>query len=158
MPVFLACQWTDEQTGGHCPALADDFTGTDRKWMTFTNGVHTDSLDPETFNRWFDFLSLYVAGRKPELPPGIKALAPALYSSVLGVSGVTLPDDPIQQQPDYDSALAAFEALPPVRVLFDNGAGARAGLARARPSSAPSATSRRARPRSAPGGSRAAGR
>ena len=127
MPVFLACQWTDEQTGGHCPALADDFTGTDRKWMTFTNGVHTDSLDPETFNRWFDFLSLYVAGRKPELPPGIKALAPALYSSVLGVSGVTLPDDPIQQQPDYDSALAAFEALPPVRVLFDNGAGAEPG-------------------------------
>ena len=23
VPVFLACQWTDEQTGGHCPTLAD---------------------------------------------------------------------------------------------------------------------------------------
>ncbi len=23
VPTFLACQWTDEQTGGHCPTLAD---------------------------------------------------------------------------------------------------------------------------------------
>jgi hypothetical protein len=41
---------------------------------------------------------------------------------------VTLPTDPVQQQPDYGSALAAFEALPSVRVLFDNGAGAAPGL------------------------------
>jgi len=37
---------------------------------------------------------------------------------------VTLPADPIQEQPTYESALSAFEALPEVRVLFDNGAGA----------------------------------
>jgi predicted acyl esterase len=36
---------------------------------------------------------------------------------------VTLPLDPIQLQPTYQSALTAFEALPEVRVLFDNGAG-----------------------------------
>ena len=41
----------------------------------------------------------------------------------MGVPGVTLPDDPIQAQPTYAAALAAFEALPPVRILFDNGAG-----------------------------------
>ena len=23
VPVFMACQWTDEQTGGHCPTLAE---------------------------------------------------------------------------------------------------------------------------------------
>ena len=40
-------------------------TGTDKKWFTFTNGTHIDSLDPETFNRWYDFLELYVAERKP---------------------------------------------------------------------------------------------
>jgi len=123
VPVFLGCQWTDEQTGGHCPALVPKFTGTDRKWFTFTNGVHTDSLDPESFNRWFDFLELYVAGRRPSLSPAVKAGAPALYQAVIGVPGVTLPDDPIQQQPDYDSALAAFESQRPVRILFDNGAG-----------------------------------
>jgi predicted acyl esterase len=39
VPVYLACQWTDEQTGGHCPTLASRFTGTTRKWFTFTNGT-----------------------------------------------------------------------------------------------------------------------
>ena len=122
VPVFMACQWTDEQTGGHCPTLAAQFTGTDRKWFTFTNGVHTDSLDPATFNRWYDFIELYVAGRKPRENPAMAA-APVLYEAVLGVHGVTLPHDPIQDEPDYASALAAFEALPQVRILFDNGAG-----------------------------------
>ena len=64
-PVFMACQWTDEQTGGHCPTLAKRFTGTQRKWFTFTNGTHVDSLAPETFNRWYDFLQLYVAKQAP---------------------------------------------------------------------------------------------
>jgi len=35
---------------------------------------------------------------------------------------VTLAADPIQLEPTYQSALSAFEALPEVRVLFDNGA------------------------------------
>ena len=35
------------------------------KWFTFTNGTHVDSLDPETFNRWYDFLQLYVAKQAP---------------------------------------------------------------------------------------------
>jgi len=123
VPVFLACQWEDEQTGGHCPALPSHFTGTSRKWFTFTNGAHVDSLDPETFNRWYDFLQLFVANRRPNLPASAKALAPSLYAAVMGVPGVNLPADPIQEQPDYASALAAFEAKPEVRVLFDNGAG-----------------------------------
>ncbi len=31
VPVFMACQWTDEQTGGHCPTLAKHFTGTQQQ-------------------------------------------------------------------------------------------------------------------------------
>jgi uncharacterized protein len=123
VPTFMACQWTDEQTGGHCPTLASRFTGTDKKWFTFTNGVHTDSLAPETFNKWFDFLEIYVAERKPEIDPGLKALAPTLYQAIIGTPGVQLPDDPIQEEPDLASAQAAFEALPQVRILFDLGAG-----------------------------------
>jgi predicted acyl esterase len=126
VPTFLACQWQDEQTGGHCPTLASRMTGTDRAWFTFTNGVHADALDPETFNRWYDFMSLYVArqapGSNPYLPL-MRAAAPVLYEEALGVSGVTLPPDPIQNEPTYESALAAFEAQPPVRILFENGAG-----------------------------------
>ena len=123
VPVFLACQWTDEQTGGHCPDLADEFTGTKRKWFTFTNGVHTDSLDPLTFNRWYDFLELYLARQKPQLTAGQKGLAPVIYQTVFGIPGVTLPDDPIQAEPDYAAAKSAFEKLKQVRILFDNGAG-----------------------------------
>ena len=127
VPVFLACQFNDEQTGGHCPNLADEFTGTKRKWFTFTNGLHIDSLDPATFNRWYDFLQLFVARQRPHLSDATKAFAPLLYQTAMGVSGVTLPDDPIQDQPDFDSALAAFNALKPIRILFDNGAGSTPG-------------------------------
>jgi len=127
VPVFLACQFTDEQTGGHCPALASRFTGTTRKWFTFTNGTHIDSLDPATFTRWFDFLSLYVAKRAPVLSQDLRNLAPVVFQTSMGVPNVTLPDDPIQAAGSYDAALAAFEALPSVRILFDNGAGGSPG-------------------------------
>ena len=91
VPVFMACQFEDEQTGGHCANLANRFTGTKRKWFTFENGFHIDSLDPETFNRWFDFLELYVAGRKPELSPLLKASASLIYQKAMGIDGVNLP-------------------------------------------------------------------
>jgi predicted acyl esterase len=124
VPTFLACQWTDEQTGGHCPALAANFTGTDRKWFTFTNGTHIDSLDPATADRWYDFLTLYVAGEAPIVRAArLQSAAPLIYATAMGVPGVTLPPDPIQEQPTYEAALAAWEAQAPVRVLFDNGAG-----------------------------------
>jgi predicted acyl esterase len=124
VPTFMACQWTDEQTGGHCPTLAEHMTGTDKKWFTFTNGTHIDSLDPETFNRWFDFLKLYVAEEASAgASPAVQAAAPVIYEEAMGIKGVTLPPDPIQAQPTYGSALAAYEVLKPIRVLFDNGAG-----------------------------------
>jgi predicted acyl esterase len=127
VPVFLACQFNDEQTGAHCPNLADRFTGTRLKWFTFTNGLHIDSLDPTTFNRWFDFLELYVAQRRPQLPPTAASLVPLVYQAAMGVPGVTLPHDPIQDQPTFEAAKAAFEAQPRVRILFDNGAGSTPG-------------------------------
>ncbi len=130
VPTYMACQFTDEQTGGHCPDLAEHFTGTTRKWFTFTNGTHVDSLDPQTFNRWYDFLELFVAHQAPIVDSAvIHAAAPVIYQSAMGINGVTLPADPVQEQPTYSGALAAFEALPQVRVLFDNGAGGGSGQA-----------------------------
>jgi predicted acyl esterase len=128
VPTYIACQWQDEQTGGHCPTLASRFTGTDKKWFTFTNGTHVDSLAPETFNRWYDFLQLYVAKEAPMTDSAsIRAAAPLIYSEAMGIEGQTLPPDPIQEEPTYEGALAAWEALEPVRILFDNGAGREAG-------------------------------
>jgi len=124
VPTFMACQWTDEQTGGHCPTLAEHMTGTQKKWFTFTNGTHIDSLDPETFNRWFDFLKIYVADESPlASAAAVQAAAPVVYKEAMGIEGVTLPPDPIQAQPTEETAQAAFEAQKPIRVLFDNGAG-----------------------------------
>jgi predicted acyl esterase len=131
VPVFMACQWEDEQTGGHCPELVRHFTGTTHKWFTFTNGAHIDSLDPDTYNRWYDFLELYVARQAPAENAAItRAAAPVIYQQAMGLPTtdvVNLPPDPIQLQPTYAGALAAFEKLPSVRVLFDNGAGSSAG-------------------------------
>jgi len=127
VPTFMACQWEDEQTGGHCADLAEHFTGTTRKWFTFTNGAHIDSLDPTTFNRLYDFLELYVAKQPPLVNSSVpRAAAPVIYDEAMGLPKtdlVTLPIDPIQLNPLYESALTEFEALPEIRVLFDNGAG-----------------------------------
>jgi predicted acyl esterase len=127
VPVFMACQWEDEQTGGHCPDLVQHFTGTKQKWFTFTNGAHIDSLDPDTYDRWYDFLQLFVAHKAPILNQApTRAAAPVIYQDAMGLPQtdvVTLPTDPIQEEPTYQTALAAFKALPEVRVLFDNGAG-----------------------------------
>jgi hypothetical protein len=127
VPTFMACQWEDEQTGGHCADLAEHFTGTKYKWFTFANGAHIDSLDPYTFDRLYDFLELFVAHTAPIHNQGVvHDLAPEIYQSALGLpSGdeITLPPDPIQEMPKYSQALSAFKALPEIRVLFDNGAG-----------------------------------
>ncbi|MFL6238372.1 MAG: CocE/NonD family hydrolase [Actinomycetes bacterium] len=127
VPVFMACQFEDEQTGGHCPTLAEHMTGTTKKWFTYTNGAHIDSLDPETYNRWYDFLELYVAHQVPAENAAVtRALAPAIYQAALGLPKndiVTMPVDAIQALPTYALALSAFEKLPSIRLLFDNGAG-----------------------------------
>jgi predicted acyl esterase len=127
VPTFMACQFEDEQTGGHCADLAQHLTGTTRKWFTFTNGAHVDSLDPYTYNRMYDFLELYVAKQAPVVNSAVvKAAAPVVYDEAMGLPKtelITLPPDPIQEQPTYEGALAAFESLPSIRVLFDNGAG-----------------------------------
>ena len=127
VPVFMACQWQDEQTGGHCPTLAKRFTGTDKKWFTFTNGAHIDSLDPATYQRWIDFLSIYVANDPPSAHAGpTQAGSSVIYQGAMGLPQdevTTMPPDPIQAMPTYETAKAAFEQLPSVRILFENGAG-----------------------------------
>ena len=123
--VFMACQWEDEQTGGHCADLAQDFTGTRNKWFTFTNGAHIDSLDPATFDRWYDFLSLFVAHQAPCHQRRTRRYRrTALLHRGAGDQRHDTAVDPIQQIPTYSAALAAYEKLPSVRVLFDDGAGA----------------------------------
>jgi predicted acyl esterase len=129
VPVFMACQFEDEQTGGHCPDLTEHLTGTKLKWFNFTNGAHIDSIDPYTYDHWYDFLELFVAHQAPGMNPYFSAVqgsAPAVYMAAMGTNDYqhdTLPADPIQSIPSYSAALAAFKKIPEIRILFDNGGG-----------------------------------
>ena len=131
VPVFMACQWEDEQTGGHCPDLVQHFTGTSQKWFNFTNGAHIDSLDPYTYDHWYDFLQLFVAHQAPAMnPDNTRAASPGDLPGCDGgppSDDITLPPDPIQSDPSYGLSSAAFEKLPQVRVLFDTVPGVTGG-------------------------------
>lgn len=121
VPVFLAGSWQDEQTGGRFPTMLDKFTGTDHLYATMLNGTHTESLSLGIFGRYVEFLDLYVAKRVPDLGAA-RIIAPILAQSVTGVGGLAIPDTDRFAGMTYDDALRAFEADPPVRILFEEGA------------------------------------
>lgn len=120
VPVFMAGAWQDEQTGGHFPALIDDFTSTPHLYVTMVNGLHTESLSPSVFPRMAEFLSLYVAKKVPDLS-ALPLVAGPLGG---GIFGTVVPIDATNRFAgfDYADALAAFEAEDPFLVLFEQGA------------------------------------
>lgn len=120
VPTFMAGAWQDEQTGGHFPVMWDRFSPTTPVRFTAMNGTHVDSWLAQ-LNRWYEFLELYVARRIPSVPPLMRFLAPALIESQIGIPGVQLEADRFTGYPSYEAALAAYEAEPPVRILFENG-------------------------------------
>jgi predicted acyl esterase len=129
VPVFLAGAWQDEQTGGHFPAMLDDFTSSPHFYATMVNGSHTESLSLGVFDKYADFLDLYVGRR---VPTGRKAfIAPILSSSLTGVSGLSLPPGTNYSGMTYRQALRTFQSADPIRVLFEEGA------AQGQPSGAP---------------------
>jgi uncharacterized protein len=123
VPVFMGGAWQDEQTGGQSSLIWKNLTGLTGKVKLFsTNGTHVDSLVAE-LNRWYEFLEFYVARRIPHVPANIRALAPVIFQVATGISGVQLEPDRFTQFTNYDAALAAYEAEPPIRILFENGVG-----------------------------------
>ena len=76
----------------HVPELARHFTGTNQKWFNYTNGAHIDSIDPYTYNRWYDFLELFVAHQAPIVNVAKRAMTNASPRSpaVTTPSGETL--------------------------------------------------------------------
>ena len=120
VPTFLAGAWQDEQTGGRFPTMLDRFTGTDRFYATMVNGLHTESISPAVLPRMLEFLDLYVAKRTPDLAPA-RAVAPILAAGIWGTDEVgEIPDRFAGME--FADALAAFEAEPPIEVLFEQGA------------------------------------
>ena len=123
VPVFLAGAAQDEQVGGYCSTMLGKFTGTDKVHVTLVNGSHTEPLIPAIFHRWMEFLWIYVRNETPADPGGRADHRSTCVSGVIVTSsGLTLPPDRFTGM-TYEEAKAAFEAEPPVRVLFESGAG-----------------------------------
>jgi uncharacterized protein len=126
VPVFLAGAWQDEQTGGHFPAMLDRFTGAPVTRFVMTNGGHSDALGPELLLSLSEFLDLYVAERVPAVPDSVGAALPILGNAIFETE-VELPAQRFTEVADPAEARARYEAEPPVRILFENGAGAAPG-------------------------------
>jgi predicted acyl esterase len=126
VPVYLAGNWQDEQTGGYFANLFDKFTGTKDAWFTAQNGSHVDSLDPTIYARWVEFLSIFVKQQVPKQD--------ALEGIILGViqndttgTHAPLPPDPFANVKTLAAAKQMFEKYPRVRILFESGAGGAPG-------------------------------
>ena len=94
-----------------------------RMHFTLVNGGHTEPLIPAIFHRWMEFLSFYVRKEIPQTPAVAATIVDVLSGDDLQRRPIsTLPPDRFTGM-TYEEALAAFEAEPPVRVLFESGAG-----------------------------------
>jgi predicted acyl esterase len=131
VPVFLTGSWQDEQTGSRFGLMLDDFTSVppgDLK-LTMFNGHHPDGLSPLVMTRWFEFLSLYLDAKVPQINPLVRAFAPSQLESIFGVPGLGFEGDRFiaadgttPTYGTYAATLAAYRSEQPVRVLFEVGA------------------------------------
>lgn len=120
VPTLLAGAWQDEQTGGRFPELIDDLGNAEVLRAMMYNGLHSDAISGEMLVRTIEFLNLYVADRPATVEPVTRIL---ISTGLAGIFGQALP------LPDgrYDGlspaeARAAFEAEPPIEILFEQGA------------------------------------
>jgi predicted acyl esterase len=127
VPVFLASAWQDEQTGPSFAELLDRFDSAPVTRFTLYNGLHADGFAPQVLAEWNAFLDLYVADEVPSIPPLVRSLTPVFTEEVFG-GAVDLPPDRWVGVPSAAAARAIFEAEPPVRVIFESGAGDAPGL------------------------------
>jgi predicted acyl esterase len=132
VPVFTTGQWQDEQTGGHFPDLWNRFAQAPVFKFTGLNGAHADGYTPQILIEWKTFLDFYVAREVREVPFLIQVFAPLLFQEIFG-AGTAIPPHrfltaagtPIH--PTFEDALAAYEAEPAGRIVFESGAGAEPG-------------------------------
>ena len=127
VPVYLSGQFQDEQTGGHFSTMVPEFDPDTKLRVTLTNGTHVEPLGPEQITRLMEFVDLYVGKQIPKVGPVLRAAIPVVYADLFGFPNATLPPDRFDAFPSHAAALAAYEAEPPVRVLWENGAGKNPG-------------------------------
>ncbi len=122
-PTFLVGQFQDEQTGGHFVRSLDLLKGDD-VWITLQNGVHVDSLGPDTVTRWVEFLKLHVAREVPRIPDAIIGLTGPFYRALADAPAAPVRQSRFAGTTSVAAARAEFARDPRVRILMDNGASA----------------------------------
>lgn len=123
VPVYLTGAWQDEQTGSRFALMLDAFTSSPHLRCNLFNGHHPDGYSPMVVTRWYEFLSFHVARRVPKVHELIRTFAPMQFADVFGFSTDLEADRFDGFGDDLDAALDAYLAEPPVRILFENGAG-----------------------------------
>ena len=122
---FMACQWTDEQTGGHCPTLAEHLTGTQRSGSrsrtapTSTRSTRRPSTAGTTSSS-----STSPSRRRSPTRRRSRPRAPVIYQEAMGITGRDAAARPDPAAADLlRRRWRRSSSSPPIRVLFDNGAG-----------------------------------
>jgi hypothetical protein len=126
VPVFLAGAWQDEQTGPFFFTLLDQFKSAPLTRFTVYNGVHADAMAPQVLVEWKAFLDFYVAQKAIGINSNVRTLAPILFQNVFQAP-LQIPADRFTQYATFEEAKAAYEAEPPLRAIFENGATADLG-------------------------------
>jgi predicted acyl esterase len=122
VPVFLTGSFQDEQTGGRFPRLFDWLVNAPVKKFTMMNGAHVDGFAPQILTEWKTFLDIYVAGKVTGISPQARTLIESGIASTFDAHPKLPPDRWVTGEP-LATIRERFEAEPPVRVLFENGAG-----------------------------------
>ena len=123
----------------HFANMLDDFAPDIPVKATLMNGLHQDSLGPAVLARWVEFLDFYVAAAGADDLAGARARSRRLLlAALVRRRRRRCPPDRFTGQPTTPPRSRAYEAEPPVRVLFDVGAGGRPArrCRRSRPPSA----------------------
>lgn len=123
VPVFLTGSWQDEQTGGRFPLLFEEFDNAPVTRFSAWNGAHADGLAPQNLVEWKTFLDLYVADELTPRPAAFDLFAGLVTGEAFGVEMSIPPQRLLGEYPDIESARAAYEAEPNIRILLENGAG-----------------------------------
>ncbi|MEM7155308.1 MAG: CocE/NonD family hydrolase [Myxococcota bacterium] len=125
VPVYHTGAFQDEQTGAQFASMFDRYAEREENKFILYNGRHPDGYAPLVLTRWWEFLEFYVAGRVPRMNDLVRAAAGAEFGSAFGAEGLGFEDDRFTEfaDDDYEGALAHYLQEPPVRVIFENGAG-----------------------------------
>ncbi len=123
VPVFLAGAWQDEQTGPYFFSMLEHFTRSPSVRVNVYNGVHIDAFQPRVLEEWFNFLELFVAQRVPGDAFLARMMAPQLYAQVFGTTALEVRESRFVAFETHAAALAQWQSEPPIRALFESGAG-----------------------------------